>query len=397
MEKNKKKILPNKFLCRIIFGIYALYAKLFYRIKVDNKVLKKYKKIPHLVLSNHGGINDILYLNKGALPNIYTMVSTLNMKRNKMLRFMDKACNNIVWRRQFSVDIKCLRQLGEIAKNGGNIALFPEGRTSIAGRETKIQPSIVKLLKFLKLPVIGAIMEGNYMTNPRWANAQRNGKVTVKFFELFTAEELEREKSEDLYEKINQTFKYDEYKTALDKKRQYKGVLLAEGLENVLFRCPVCNKEYTTKTNDNRIYCTECGYEGVIDNYGRITPFPEKINSISDWYEYEEDYYKEVTDKNEDYEFSLEGDLEISEAEKFEFENKGKVTLTVNKDKIICKNENVIFEQSIKENPAILFKDNKFIAFYDEKNMYKIFPDNKQTIIKFDLLCQIFNNKKVES
>ena len=397
MEKNKKKILPNKFLCRIIFGIYALYAKLFYRIKVDNKVLKKYKKIPHLVLSNHGGINDILYLNKGALPNIYTMVSTLNMKRNKMLRFMDKACNNIVWRRQFSVDIKCLRQLGEIAKNGGNIALFPEGRTSIAGRETKIQPSIVKLLKFLKLPVIGAIMEGNYMTNPRWANAQRNGKVTVKFFELFTAEELEREKSEDLYEKINQTFKYDEYKTALDKKRQYKGVLLAEGLENVLFRCPVCNKEYTTKTNDNRIYCTECGYEGIIDNYGRITPFPEKINSISDWYEYEEDYYKEVTDKNEDYEFSLEGDLEISEAEKFEFENKGKVTLTVNKDKIICKNENVIFEQSIKENPAILFKDNKFIAFYDEKNMYKIFPDNKQTIIKFDLLCQIFNNKKVES
>lgn len=397
MNKSKTKTenrrnLPRKFAYWFFFGLYALYAKIFYRIKKDNSVLKKYKRIPHIVLSNHGGVNDVMYLIKSAFPGVYTMVATLNMKRNGMLDFMLKLTRNVVWRRQFSMDIKCLRQLSEIAKNGGNIALFPEGRTSIAGRETLIQPSIVKLIKFLKLPVIGARMEGNYMAIPRWANAQRSGLVNVKFFELFTAEEAEKTDADEMYKKIVSEFKYDEYKTAYDNNRKYKGVLVAEGLQNVLYRCPGCQKDYVTATEDNKLYCKECGYSTIIDDYGRFSNPLTDAPTIPDWYDYEREVLKKEIGSKKDFSFTVEGTLQVSKAEDFNFTDKGKVTLSIDKNGIVCKNENIIFEQNIKQNPAVMFKDNQFIAFYDDENMYKIFPDNKQTIIKFDLICQLLNS-----
>jgi DNA-directed RNA polymerase subunit RPC12/RpoP len=54
----------------------------------------------------------------------------------------------------------------------------------------------------------------------------------------------------------------------------YQGERLAEGFENVIYRCPICGAFHSFEVAGNAIHCRTCNTNAVINEYGLIEGFP---------------------------------------------------------------------------------------------------------------------------
>lgn len=50
----------------------------------------------------------------------------------------------------------------------------------------------------------------------------------------------------------------------------FKGKELAKGLERLIFFCPKCHTHHVLETRDNRLFCNNCDFEGIYDEYGYL-------------------------------------------------------------------------------------------------------------------------------
>lgn len=78
--------------------------------------------------------------------------------------------------RKQTTDIRSVMNCIKVAKEGGTIAIAPEGNRTFSGRTEYIKPSIVGLVRVLKLPVAFIRIEGGYGVQPRWSDVVRKGK-----------------------------------------------------------------------------------------------------------------------------------------------------------------------------------------------------------------------------
>ena len=66
---------------------------------------------------------------------------------------------------------------------------------------------------------------------------------------------------EEINNLINENIAYNEFDYIKEKGLKFKQKNKAEGLENVLYYCPKCHKEFTLSTSGNTIKCDHCGFE----------------------------------------------------------------------------------------------------------------------------------------
>ena len=174
-------------------------------------------------------------------------------------------------RRKGMNDLKALRRTIAIARGGDSIGIFPEGDRSWDGAGAPIRPGIGRLAKKLGLPLLIARQKGNYLAMPRWAKRPRRGPWSVELLR-YDADEVAALSDGLLDAVVARALSKDEVKDSAREGRIFSGEGLAEGVERLLWRCPICGSTDAIRGRGDEISCGECGAAWRVDGNLRIRP-----------------------------------------------------------------------------------------------------------------------------
>ncbi len=255
----------------------------FVKIKYGATIQKCKENRQRLIISNHQTAYDQFFVGYGYAAPIYYVASEdlfSNGLSSKLIRY---AVNAIPIKKQ-ATDVKAVMNCMRVAKEGGTIALFPEGNRTFSGATEYISPAIVKLVKALKLPLTFFRIEGGYGVQPRWSDKVRKGKIKAYTSKTVEPEEYLKMTDGELYGLILKELYVDER----DITESYKGKRLAEYLERAVYVCPSCGITHFV-SDKNLIKCTSCGLSAeylpnkTLKGVGKEFPF----KNVKDWYDYQ--------------------------------------------------------------------------------------------------------------
>ena len=177
----------HKIIIEIARPIFWLIFKLKYNCHMKREKLPKEGSI---ILSNHQMTLDPFGVGMKFDKPLYYMASSdifQNKISGKLIKF---AVNPIPKQKSNKNDIAAIKACMQVAKENGNICIFPEGNRTFSGQLGNIDFSIVKLIKKLKKPLILMNIKGGYGTDPRWSNKSRKGKLDIFIRKKVSVEEI---------------------------------------------------------------------------------------------------------------------------------------------------------------------------------------------------------------
>ena len=119
--------------------------------------------------------------------------------------------------------------------------------------------------------------------------------------QIITLEEISILTTEEINQRINRSFRYDDFAWQRENKVPVMFKDRAKGLHKVLYKCPACGTEYKTESDRDELWCGHCGKKWKMSIYGELeaTDGINIFSHIPDWYEWErEQVRKEVEDGN---------------------------------------------------------------------------------------------------
>lgn len=291
------------FISRIIFFFKGVRVK--YTSKVENI------EEPSIVLCNHASFIDFAYA--GALlrkksPNF--IVARLYFYKSLVGNFLRSF--GCFPKSMFALDLESVKNSLRVLKNNGVLAFMPEARLSTAGRFEDIQEGTYSFLKKIGVTVYTVKISGDYFAKPKWGKGLRRGAVVeAELDTLITKEEISSLSVEEIKARVEKRLYYDEFKW-LDghKDIKYRSKRLAEGLENILIKCPKCKQNYTICTKGHEIFCENCGKLATLDErYAFVdgTPF----SNLAEWYDWQFEEIKREILENENYALRSEVEFKL--------------------------------------------------------------------------------------
>lgn len=282
-EKQQRWCLERHRRARKIFGfpIWAL-THLRYPVKIE----KLRSEEQALVLFNHQTALDQFLVGLAFPQPVYYVASEDLFSIGPLARAMEYLVAPIPIKKQ-STDIRAVKTCLRVAKEGGTIAIAPEGNRTYSGRLCFINPAIGSLAKKLKLPVLLFRIEGGYGVHPRWSDGVRRGPMRAYVAERIEPEELKTLSPAQICERIRRGLDVDETEIP----GNYRGRNKAEYLERMLYVCPRCGLSRFESRGDT-VRCLSCGMEArYLENkqFRSDDPaFPYRF--AADWYAAQEDF-----------------------------------------------------------------------------------------------------------
>lgn len=392
MKKKKKNnwIKPrHKFFGRLIIFVLYPYIKLKYGITVDP--FKEEGNRPYLILYNHQTGFDQFFLGM-AFRNAIYYVATEDIFSlgfvSKIIRFL---VNPIPIKKQTS-DMVAVKNCVKVAKEGGTIAIAPEGNRTFHGRTVNMNPSIASLIKFIKLPVAFFRIEGGYGVQPRWSDVRRKGKMRAYVSEVLEPEVFEKMTNEELVSYVEEKLYVDEAQA--DAHFYHKKN--AEYMERVFYVCPYCGLSEFESHNDI-ISCKKCKreiqYTSSKELKGVGFDFPFRF--IADWYDYQCDFVYKMNPEEYVKEPVYENTVMFSEV----IINEKKVLLkedahiSLYGDRIIVKGvneEDLVF--NFRDTSALSVLGKNKVNIYHNKKVYQIKGDKRFNALKYVNLYYHYKN-----
>ena len=269
------------------YGI-AFIDKITHKIKINKKGFKGIKP-PYLLLANHNAFMDIKVMTLATFPHPKNYVIAIDgyLNREKLIRMIGGIC-----KRKFTTDLQLIKQLEYSVAHKRVPVIFPETRYSLCGTTAILPPSLGRLCKHLNIPVVVLMMHGHHINSPFWNLHDRKVKgLQAEIKCIANKHELAELSVEELNERINDAFQYDEYKWQKDNNIHvtYKG--RAEGLHKVLYQCPHCKTEYRMDSKGTKLFCKACGHTWEYSELGELEAVEGEtyFSHIPDWYEWERD------------------------------------------------------------------------------------------------------------
>lgn len=285
-KKNKKKwIKPRHYAVRTFLGwTLGVYTKIKYNIKIDR--FKGEGKRAYLILFNHQTAFDQFFVGLAFKKPVYYLASE-DLFSNGFTSSLIKYLVEPIPIRKQTTDVKAVLNCIRVAKEGGTIAIAPEGNRTYSGKTEYMSPSIVPLAKKLGLPIALYRIEGGYGAHPRWSDVVRRGKMRGYVSEVIEPLEYKDMTDEALFERIEKGLYVNEAVADVE----FKHKKLAEYLERAMYVCPDCGlSEF--ESNRDIITCKKCGkqirYTTKKELCGVGFDFPFRF--VNDWYEYQSKY-----------------------------------------------------------------------------------------------------------
>ena len=286
-----------------------------FRLLVFGKIKLVFKrnveKVEHpaIVVANHGAFIDFAYagtlLKKDAPNFIVARMYFYHKILGKTLRAVGCFPKSM-----FTTDTESAMNCIRVIKRGGVLGMMPEARLSTVGRFEDIQPSTFDFIKKMGVHVYAIKIRGDYLAKPKWGHGIRRGSlVEAELNPLLTPEEIAALSVQEIEAKVIDALRYDELEWLKERPNvHYRSKRMAEGLENILTRCPECNGRYTIKTKGSELFCEKCSLKVklsdryLFDNDFRFESFPH-------WYDWQKEEMRKEILANES--FCLESEVTL--------------------------------------------------------------------------------------
>ena len=284
MEKRDLRwCLPRHRLFRRLLGFPVwVMTHLRYPVRIE----KERSGEQALILFNHQTALDQFLVGLAFPQPVYYLASEDLFSIGPLARAMEYLVAPIPIKKQ-ATDIRAVKTCLRVAKEGGTIAIAPEGNRTYSGRLCYMNPAIGSLAKKLGLPVLLFRIEGGYGVHPRWSDSVRRGPMRAYVSERIEPEELKQLSPAQLCERIRRGLDVDETRIP----GRYRGGKQAEYLERMLYVCPKCGLSRFESRGDT-VRCLSCGLEaryGEDKTFESADPaFPYRF--AADWYQAQEDF-----------------------------------------------------------------------------------------------------------
>lgn len=264
------------------------YTALRYSIKVDR--FKAQGKRNYLILMNHQTPFDQFFVGMAFRGPIYFLATEDIFSLGWVSRLIQYLVEPIPIKKQ-TTDLKAVMNCLRVAREGGSVALAPEGNRTYSGRTEYMKSSIVGMAKKMKLPIALFRIEGGYGMQPRWSDVIRRGKMRAYVGQVIEPEDYQNMTDAELFDMIQKGLFVDEAK--LDGKFYHKN--LAEYMERAVYVCPFCGlAEF--ESHEDIVKCKSCGREirylptKELQGVGFDFPFP----FVGHWYDYQKQFVNQL-------------------------------------------------------------------------------------------------------
>lgn len=285
-------------------------------------------KPPYFLISNHACMRDFAMAVYAMFPHrAYWLISVEEFAgREKLLRAIGG-----IGKRKFTLQLPVVKHcMQALMKKKITVSIYPEARYSIAGINERLDGALGKLAKKANVPVVLFMQHGNFLSSPQWNKSpSRAVKSQGEFIQLVSREEVQALSAEEIQERIEKKFVYDEYAWQRDNKITISSKYRAHNIHRILYQCPACKKEFTTQSEYTKIWCTSCDATWEMDVYGqlkRLDSIDNIFTHVPDWYRWERsNVYEEVNSGN--YHFEDTARLEHLVSSRAKFKEIGTVKL----------------------------------------------------------------------
>lgn len=292
-------------------------------------------KGPHLVYANHNADLDAVFVQMSFDEVLYFVASEhifrVGFASRLLMYFFDP-----ISRLKGSTDMSTVLDIMRRLRDGKNVCIFAEGNRSFNGLTGPIPPSVGKLAKSCKVPLVTYKFEGGYFTTPRWAYTMRRGGMRGYVANVYTVEQLKEMSADEVNAAIKADLFEDAYARQAIEKIRFEGKRLAEGLETALFICPHCKQVGTLQSKGSEFFCT-CGLKATYDEYGYLSGAP--YSTITEWDSWQRRQLTQIAENLADKPAFVDAKVKLSVIEgnhKGKSADAGTGALAMYRDKIVC-------------------------------------------------------------
>ena len=379
-NKKKKWIRPRHRLVRNLLNVtLGAYTRIKYGVKVEK--FKEQEDRPYLILLNHQTAFDQFFVGMAFKGAVYYLASEDIFSMGFASSLIRYLVNPIPIKKQ-TTDVKAIKTCIRVAREGGTIAIAPEGNRTYSGRTEYMSPSIAPLARRLGMPIALLRIEGGYGVHPRWSDVVRKGKMRAYVSRVISPEEYATLTDDELFAIIEKGLYVDE--AVADAEFYHKKN--AEYLERAVYMCPFCGLS-TFESDGDVITCKKCGKQiKYLQNKsleGVGFDFPYKF--VAEWYDAQAEFIKSFDVLKYDTEpiYSELGDL----YEVIPYENKKLISKNVNVELYGDRLEVQIGEEKnvwrFEDTAAItVLGKNKLNIYYGDK-IYQIKPGKRFNALKY--------------
>ncbi len=284
-KKNKKWIkFRHKIVRNLAFAVIYPYSKIKYGLRLRR--LKEGKDRQYLVLYNHQTAFDQFFVGMPFKNHLYYVASEdlfSNGFTSKLIKYL---VNPIPIKKQ-STDVRAILTCMRVAKEGGSIAIAPEGNRTYSGRTEYMNPSIAMLAKKLALPIALFRIEGGYGVHPRWSDVVRKGKMDCYVSRIIEPEEYKDLSDGELFDMIRDGL----YVNETESDAEFFHKKSAEYLERAIYVCPQCGLSRFESSGDE-IKCLKCGMSARYTAKKKFVSENEQFpfENVLEWYEYQKKF-----------------------------------------------------------------------------------------------------------
>lgn len=282
MASNKKKKwvrLRHKIVRALAYGVLVPFSTIRYGLKV--KRMKEGRDRQYLILYNHQTPFDQFFVGMGFKRVVYYLATEDIFSKGWISALLRYLVAPIPIKKQ-TTDVRAVMNCIQVAKEGGSIAIAPEGNRTYTGNLVNINSAIVPLAKKLGLPIVLYRIEGGYGVHPRWSDVVRKGGMCAYVARVIEPEEYAAMSNDELYNAILEGLNVNE--DALT--GPYKHKKNAEFLERAIYYCPWCGFS-ALESNLDVIECKRCGRKvrhlDTKQLVGVDCDFP--YTTVSEWYD----------------------------------------------------------------------------------------------------------------
>lgn len=284
-EKQKKWTHPrHRIVTNVLKALFAPFCRWRYGVTVEPFAQQGDR--PYLILYNHQTPFDQFFVAMAFRDAVYYMATEDIFSLGWISSVLRWLVNPIPIRKQ-TTDIQAVMNCIRIAREGGTIAIAPEGNRTYSGRTEYMNPAIAGMIKKMKLPVALFRIEGGYGVEPRWSSVIRRGKMKAYVGDVIEPEELEAMTKDQVMERVRNGL--DVREDCVSGEFHHKKS--AEYLDRAMYVCPDCGLA-PFHSEGQIIRCTKCGWEikylPTKELEGIQKPFPFRF--VYQWYEYQKDY-----------------------------------------------------------------------------------------------------------
>lgn len=371
------------------------FASVVFRRKILRNELKHVKG-PCIVIANHQAAYDFANL-IGTTSRRLTFVISNSMYNsmviNPLLKWM-----GVIPKQQFQTSVADMKRMKAAVDHGQALVVYPAGLMCEDGVSTPIPKATYKFLKWLNVDVYVARTSGTYFVMPKWTKGFRMGRTYLDVHKLFEKETLAQMDEEEIRRKTEIALFFDAYREQENLLVEYRNGDNVQGLENVVYMCPHCNKEFTIRAIDRKtLRCESCGYEQQSDRFSFLHNHKQlgpEYRYISDWSHFIYEKQRQILQKDDSVTLTLPTKIHMIDYRKHKFVEVGYGQVSVSRTQLALtgtiNGEQVEITIPSVMIPTLPFSPGKYVELQQRNQIYRCVLEDGRYAMKFINMLKAF-------